>query len=53
MNIWMIIGLALGAGTVFTDRVIHKIPNKLAIVLLVVAVILIIVGFVVSRRTGV
>ena len=49
----MIIGLALGAGTVFTDRVIHKIPNKLAIVLLVVAVILIIVGFVVSRRTGV
>ena len=53
MNIWMIIGLALGAGTVFTDRVIHKIPNKLAVVLLVVAVILIIVGFVVSRRTGV
>lgn len=53
MNIWMIIGLALGAGTIFTDRVIHKIPNKLAIVLLVVAVILIIVGFVVSRRTGV
>ena len=49
----MIIGLALGAGTVFTDRVIHKIPNKLAIVLLVVDVILIIVGFVVSRRTGV
>ena len=49
----MIIGLALGAGTIFTDRVIHKIPNKLAIVLLVVAVILIIVGFVVSRRTGV
>ena len=53
MNNWMIIGLALGAGTVFTDRVIHKIPNKLAIVLLTVAVILMFVGFFVSRRSGV
>ena len=48
----MIIGLALGAGEIFTDRVIHKVPSKLAVVLLVAALILIIVGIVIARRAG-
>ena len=49
----MIIGIALGVGEIFTDRVIHKVPGKLAVVILVMAVILIIVGFIVARRSGV
>ena len=52
MNIWMIMGIVIGVGEIFTDRVIHKIPSKLAVVLLVVALILIIIGFVVTRRSG-
>ena len=52
MNIWIILGIVLGAGEIFTDRVIYKVPSKLAVVLLVVALILIIVGIVIARRAG-
>ena len=50
MNIWIILGIVLGAGEIFTDRVIHKVPSMLAVVLLVAALILIIVGIVIARR---
>ena len=52
MNIWIILGIVLGAGEIYTDRVIHKVPSMLAVVLLVAALILIIIGIVIARRAG-
>ena len=49
---WIILGIVLGAGEIFTDRVIHKVPSMLAVVLLVAALILIIIGIVIARRAG-
>ena len=49
MNILTTIGIVLGAGTIVTDRFIHKLPNWLAIVLFVAAWVLIIAGMIVSR----
>ena len=50
MNIMTIIGLFLGAGTTVIDRYLYKLPNWLAIVLYLAAVILIIMGMIVSRK---
>ena len=52
MNVFMIIGLVLGGGTIATDRLIRKIPNKPAVVLYSIAVILLIVGMVVKKNAG-
>ena len=49
MNVFIIIGIILGASVIVTDRYIHHLPNWLAIVLYMIAVALIIAGMVVSR----
>ena len=51
MNILIIIGIVLGGGTIITDRFIKPLPNWLAIVLYIIAVILIIVGMIVNKHT--
>lgn len=51
MNILIIFGILLGGGTILTDRYIKPLPNWLAIVLYVAAVILIIAGMIVSKHT--
>ena len=49
MNVFIIIGIILGASVIVTDRNIHHLPNWLAIVLYMIAVALIIAGMIVSR----
>ena len=50
MSILIIIGIVLGACVTVVDRIVHKVPNWLAIVLYIVAVILIITGMIVGKR---
>ena len=52
MNVFMIIGLVLGGGTIAADRLIRTIPSKLAVVLYSVAVLLLISGMVVKKIAG-
>ena len=52
MNVFMIIGLVLSGGTIAADRLIRKIPSKMAVVLYSIAVILLIVGMVVKKNAG-
>ena len=52
MHIMTLIGIVLGGATTLTDRVIHKIPNWLAVCLYGIALILLIGGIVVSRKAG-
>jgi len=49
MNKFAIVGIVLGACILFADRYIVKVPNWLAIVLYIVAVLLIVVGMIVTR----
>ena len=49
MHILTAVGIALGAGTIVTNRFIHKLPNWLAIVLFTAAWALIIAGMIVTR----
>ena len=49
MNILTIIGIGIGAATNVAGRLIHKLPNWLAIILYTAAVILIFAGMFVSR----
>ena len=49
MNVFIIIGIILGASVIVTDRYIHHLPNWLAIVLYTLAVVLVITGVIVSR----
>jgi len=52
MNVFTIVGLVLGGGTMAADRLVRKIPGKLAVVLYSIAVILLIVGMVVKKNAG-
>lgn len=52
MNILIIIAFVLGGGTIAVDHLIHKVPHWLAIVLYTAAVILFVIGMVVSRKAG-
>ena len=49
MNALIIIGIILGASVMVTDKFIHNIPSRLAVVLYVVAIVFIIVGMIVFR----
>ena len=49
MNVFIIIGIILGASVIVTDRYIRHLPNWLAVVLYMIAVALIIAGMIVSR----
>ena len=40
MNVFIIIGIILGASVIVTDRYIHHLPNWLAVVLYMIAVAL-------------
>ena len=52
MNIWIMIGIALGVGTTVTDRFIRRIPSKPAVLLYIAAVILIVAGFIAGRSAA-
>ena len=52
MHFLTMIGLVLGAGVIVTDRYIHKLPNWVAVVLYTSAVVMILVGMILIRRTG-
>jgi len=49
MNRITVVGIVLGACILFVDRYIVKVPSWLAIVLYIVAVLLIVVGMIVTR----
>ncbi len=50
MNIYIIIGFLLAGGTIAFDHLIHELPHWLAIVLYSIAVIIFIVGMIISRK---
>ena len=50
MNRLILIGFALGAGTIGFDHLIHELPHWLAAVLYSGAVILFIAGMIQSRK---
>ena len=50
MHVMTMIGIVLGGATTMTDRVIHKIPSKLAVCLYGIALILMIAGIVVREK---
>lgn len=52
MHVMTMLGIVLGGATTVTDRMIHKIPNCLAVCLYGIALILLIGGIVVSRKAG-
>ena len=52
MNILIIIGLVLAGGTIAFDHLIHELPQWLAIVLYSAAVILFVLGMIISRKTN-
>ena len=52
MNPLTLIGFLLAAGTIAFDHLIHELPNWLAIVLYSGAVILFLIGMILSRKAG-
>ncbi len=52
MNILIIVGIVLGAGTGVVDRFFRKLPNWLAIVLYAIAVIMIIAGMIITKKSA-
>ena len=50
MNIMIVIGIVLGAGTGVVDRYFYRLADWLAIVMYTIAVVMIIAGMIVSRR---
>ena len=52
MNILIIIGLVLAGGTIAFDHLIHELPQWLAILLYSAAVILFVLGMIISRKTN-
>ena len=52
MNIMIVIGIILGCGTIIVDRYFHKLPNWLAILLFAVAIVLIIAGMIITRKSA-
>ena len=52
MNIMIVIGIILGCGTIIVDRYFLKLPNWLAIFLFSVAIVLIIAGMIITRKSA-
>lgn len=52
MNILIIIGLVLAGGTIAFDHLIHELPQWLAFLLYSAAVILFVLGMIMSRKTN-
>ena len=52
MNTFLIIAFVLGGGTIAADHLVHKLPHWLAIVLYSAAVVLFVIGMIVSRKAG-
>ena len=52
MNKLIVIGIGLGGGTIVVDLYFLKLPNWLAIVLFAVAIVLIIAGMVITRKSA-
>ena len=52
MNTFILIAFVLGGGTIAADHLIRKLPHWLAIVLYSAAVILFVIGMIVSRKAG-
>ena len=52
MNILIIIAFVLGGGTIAVDHMIRKLPHWLAIILYTAAVVLFVIGMIISRKAG-
>ena len=52
MNILIWIGFLLGAGVIAFDHLVHELPHWLAVVLYSAAVILFIIGMIISKKAG-
>lgn len=52
MNMLILMGLILGGGTIATDRWIRKIPNRFAIALYAIALLLMLAGMLLSKKAG-
>ncbi len=52
MNIMIAIGIVLGVGTGVVDRFFYKLPDGLAMILYMIAVIMIIAGMIITRKTA-
>lgn len=52
MNIFIILAFVLGGGTILFDRQVRRLPHWLAIVLFTAAVVLFVIGMIVSRNAG-
>ena len=52
MNKMSVIGIVLGGGIIVVDRYFYKLPNRLAIVLLVLACIMNIKGMIMTRKSA-
>ena len=51
MNIFIIIAFILGGGVIAFDKLVHELPQWLAICLYSGAVVLFIVGMIVSKKS--
>lgn len=51
MNIFIIIAFILGGGVIAFDKLVHELPQWLAIVLYSGAVVLFIVGMIASKKS--
>ena len=52
MNIMIVIGIVLCGGTIVVDRFFLELPNWLAILLFAVAIVLIIAGTIITRKSA-
>lgn len=52
MNVMAIIGIAIGGATTVIDRLLCRLPNRLAVVLYALADFLIIAGMIISRQSA-
>ena len=52
MNRLQMYGLALGGGTIAYDHLVQELPHWLAVILFTAAVIMILAGMILSRKTA-
>ena len=52
MNILLILAFVLAGGTILVDHQVRKLPSWLAVVLYTAAVMLFVIGIIVSRNAG-
>ncbi len=51
MNILIITGIVLAGGTIAFDHLIHELPHRSAVLLFTIAIIMILSGMIISRKS--